>query len=64
MYQLHIIPALKDNYIWLLENANKQVVIIDPGEAAPVLSYLKKYHLAPLAILLTHHHIDHTGGGN
>lgn len=62
MYQLHVIPALKDNYIWLLENANKQVVIIDPGEAAPVLSYMKKYHLSPLAILLTHHHIDHTGG--
>ncbi|MCX8662466.1 MULTISPECIES: hydroxyacylglutathione hydrolase [unclassified Gilliamella] len=62
MYRLHVIPALKDNYIWLLENNDKQIVIIDPGEAAPVISYLKKHHLSPLAILLTHHHIDHTGG--
>lgn len=62
MYRLHVIPALKDNYIWLLENNDKQIVIIDPGEAAPLISYLKKHHLSPLAILLTHHHIDHTGG--
>lgn len=62
MFQLHIIPILKDNYVWLLENNDKQVVIIDPGEADPVFEYLKKHHLTPLAILLTHHHIDHVGG--
>jgi hydroxyacylglutathione hydrolase len=62
MHQLHVIPALKDNYIWLLENKKKQVVIIDPGEASPVISCLKKHLLFPLAILLTHHHIDHVKG--
>jgi hydroxyacylglutathione hydrolase len=57
------IRALKDNYIWLVINQNNQhCIIIDPGEAAPVLKYLKQEHLIPEAILITHHHDDHTAG--
>ncbi|MEE3652993.1 MULTISPECIES: hydroxyacylglutathione hydrolase [unclassified Brenneria] len=56
------IAALQDNYIWLLSNKEKQCVIVDPGEAQPVLDALAKHQLAPEAILLTHHHHDHVGG--
>jgi hydroxyacylglutathione hydrolase len=62
MYQLHSIKSLKDNYIWILTNPNNQAVIIDPGEAEPVINYINKHQLLPLGILITHHHIDHTGG--
>lgn len=55
------IPALRDNYIWLIQIEN-QVLCVDPGEAEPVLQYLEKNDLMLHAILLTHHHADHIGG--
>lgn len=36
--------------------------MIDPGEAEPVLARLQADRLALSAILVTHHHADHTGG--
>lgn len=56
------IPALADNYIWLLHNDDRQCLVVDPGEAAPVLQALADHHLTPVAMLLTHHHQDHVGG--
>jgi hydroxyacylglutathione hydrolase len=56
------IPALQDNYIWLLDDQNGHCVIVDPGEAAPVLSALSERNLTPTAIMLTHHHGDHVDG--
>jgi hydroxyacylglutathione hydrolase len=62
---LTVIPirAFKDNYIWLLVNsANQHCAIIDPGDAKPVIDYIQKEKLLPCAVLITHHHHDHSGG--
>lgn len=62
---IEIIPvtALKDNYIWLLENKiNQSTVIVDPSEHEPVLEIIKTRGLMPVAIFITHHHWDHVGG--
>lgn len=59
--QLVPLPALSDNYIWLLQNGSN-AVIVDPGEHAVVQRYLDQHGLNLQAILLTHHHGDHVGG--
>jgi hydroxyacylglutathione hydrolase len=55
------IPAFSDNYIWLLREGTRAVVV-DPGDAAPVRAYLEREGLRLAAILVTHHHGDHVGG--
>ena len=61
MVNISAIPAFQDNYIWLLTN-NKQAVVVDPGQAAPVERVLAERELTLTSILITHHHHDHTGG--
>jgi len=58
---IHPIPAFDDNYIWLLHNQH-DAVVVDPGDATPVLQALKKKKLNLKTILVTHHHSDHIGG--
>lgn len=55
------IPALTDNYIWMLHNGHAALVV-DPGEAAPVVRELDARGLTLDGILVTHHHADHVGG--
>lgn len=59
--QLHAISAFNDNYIWLLHN-QQHAVVVDPGDATPVLNTLNELGLVLDAILITHHHHDHVGG--
>lgn len=65
MLQVIPISALQDNYIWcIVHSKSNQCVIIDPGEAQPVLDMLKTSKLQLSAIFITHHHWDHTNGIN
>jgi hydroxyacylglutathione hydrolase len=62
---IQILPilAFKDNYIWCLINQDtNHCLIVDPGEAKPVLTQLKHLNLTLDAIFITHHHWDHTNG--
>ncbi|MEK9896373.1 MAG: MBL fold metallo-hydrolase, partial [Burkholderiaceae bacterium] len=55
------IPAFTDNYIWLLHDGRRSIVV-DPGQAQPVLQTLHALSLTLDCILITHHHGDHNGG--
>ncbi|MFZ4535550.1 hydroxyacylglutathione hydrolase [Propionivibrio sp.] len=61
MFDVIRIPAFKDNYIWLLHKG-AAAVVVDPGDARPVLEVLEREGLSLAAILVTHHHADHQGG--
>lgn len=61
MMHLLPIPAFTDNYIWVLHDA-KRALVVDPGEAEGVLQWLAQQSLQLDTILITHHHADHTGG--
>lgn len=56
---INYIKAFDDNYIWTIEKDDK-IIVVDPGEASPVINYLKDKNLD--YILLTHKHSDHVGG--
>ena len=60
---MYLIPvsAFADNYLWLLHDG-KRALVVDPGDAEPVLRALQASRLQLESILVTHHHADHTGG--
>lgn len=61
--QVHFVPTLKDNYSYLVvDPASRNALLIDPAEAGPVLEFLDREGLTPVAIWITHDHGDHTGG--
>ncbi len=65
MHKITPIPALNDNYIWMIVHPHQQqAVIVDPGEAAPALEALRREKLELTAILITHRHWDHVNGVN
>lgn len=65
MYTATPLPAFSDNYIWMLtKDDHPGMVIIDPGDATVVLNAMERYQRPLTAILITHHHPDHTGGVN
>lgn len=59
--ELLALPAFADNYVWMLHDGH-EALVVDPGEAAPVIQALRARGLELTGILVTHHHGDHVGG--
>jgi hydroxyacylglutathione hydrolase len=61
---VHRIPAFDDNYLWIIEDSGnpKQVAVVDPGDAQPIIDWLIANDRDLSTVLLTHHHGDHVGG--
>lgn len=58
-----LIPALADNYIFLLHEPQENIAaVVDPAVAEPVLQQLRSLDARLVAIFNTHHHHDHVGG--
>jgi hydroxyacylglutathione hydrolase len=63
MIEIVCIPALSDNYIWMLHDPDSgETVVVDPGEADPVLAAANARGWTIDQIWLTHWHGDHIGG--
>ncbi len=60
-FTVHQIPALQDNYIYLIETGDV-LACVDPAEAMPVKSACEVLGKSLTHILNTHHHRDHVGG--
>jgi hydroxyacylglutathione hydrolase len=62
-FDLGCIPALEDNYIWMLHcMATGQTAVIDPGVSGPVLNAFNNVGWPIHQVLTTHWHPDHVGG--
>jgi hydroxyacylglutathione hydrolase len=63
MVEIVRIPALSDNYVWLMHDAaSGETVVIDPAVAEPVLAEAEARGWSISQIWNTHWHGDHTGG--
>jgi len=67
VFEIIHVSAFNDNYIWLLvapedPSGVRDAIVVDPGQAQPVIDVLQAQGLRLSAILLTHHHNDHVGG--
>ena len=63
MVEIARIPALSDNYIWLVHDAaSGETTVIDPAVAEPVLAEADRRGWPVTQIWNTHWHPDHTGG--
>lgn len=63
MLNIFPVPAFQDNYLWMFhQEGDCRACVVDPGDADPILQALEERKLTLSAILVTHHHADHTGG--
>jgi hydroxyacylglutathione hydrolase len=63
MVEIVRIPALSDNYVWLVhEESSGETMAVDPAVAEPVLAEAEARGWRITQIWNTHWHPDHTGG--
>ena len=61
--RVRILPALSDNYMYLLVDENtKEAAIVDPVDPDCVIKAVEEEGVKLTTILTTHHHWDHAGG--
>lgn len=61
--KVRILPALSDNYMYLLvDPATQQAAIVDPVDPDSVVAAVKEEGVTLTTLLTTHHHWDHAGG--
>ncbi|KAG1676014.1 Hydroxyacylglutathione hydrolase, mitochondrial [Nymphon striatum] len=61
--KIKLLPALKDNYMYLLIDTNtNEAAVIDPVEPQKVFSAVEEEKVNLTSVLTTHHHWDHSGG--
>ena len=59
------VPALSDNYVWLVHDpASGETVAVDPSQAEPVLAAAAARGWTITQVWNTHWHPDHTGGND
>lgn len=62
-FTVHQLPALKDNYIYLIDLHNSEILIaVDPAEAVSISNFCTERDVRLTHIINTHHHWDHTDG--
>jgi len=63
MLEIHQIPVLADNYVYLAHDAaSGQTAVVDPATTDEVFAALEEKGWQLTHILNTHHHMDHVGG--
>ncbi|WP_028865140.1 hydroxyacylglutathione hydrolase [Psychromonas aquimarina] len=63
MVNILTLKSFDDNYIWLIKDSQSQhCIVVDPGDAGPVLEILEAQQLIVDAVILTHGHYDHIDG--
>jgi hydroxyacylglutathione hydrolase len=56
------IPAFGDNFAYVYRCDKQIAIAVDPSDSAAVMGAVKERGLKLIAILVTHHHFDHTAG--
>ncbi len=63
MLEIHQIPVLSDNYVYLAHDAaTGDTAVVDPATTDEVFAALEEKGWTLTHILNTHHHLDHVGG--